>query len=285
MANIKEIKNRIGSVSFTRQITKAMKMVAASKLRRSQNTFSPVSLFYEKLKGTLKNIYPDIHNNINNYVEDRGSSKILFVVISSDRGLCGSFNSGVFKKTVNFINSSSNSHVSVLPIGNKAFKFFKNKKYNIINDYVDFFKNKNLNFESSNNISNYIVSNFLDLSYDKVIIVYNKFFNNVLQKPILDQILPISNYSLEGNKDYLYESNKQEVSDVFMSYYLKIHLYRNILDSIVSEHAARMIAMGKATDNATDLLKDLKITYNRTRQAAITKEMLEIVNGAEALSN
>lgn len=283
MANIKEIKNRIGSVSFTKQITKAMKMVSASKLRRSQNSALPVHFYHEKLKGILENVYSDIYNNIfNSYIKNRGSNNILLVVLTSDRGLCGSFNSVVLRKALSYIKEFSSSNITILPIGKKGLKFFKKREFNIIEDYSSLFLN--LNLKNSNNISDYIISKFKNSSYDKVDIIYNKFINNVLQKVTLNQFLPIKDYSPKNNNtDYIYEPFSSKIGNDLISDYLSVGFYYTLLDSTVSEHAARMVSMGKATDNATELLKDLKLMYNRTRQASITKEMLEIVNGAEAL--
>jgi F-type H+-transporting ATPase subunit gamma len=282
MSGIKEIKNRIGSVSFTKQITKAMKMVSASKLRRSQNLASPVHFYHEKLKGILGNIYSDIYHSVFDiYVKDRGSDNVLLVVLTSDRGLCGSFNSVILRRAMKYINDSSSKNIKILPIGNKGFKFFKAIKFDIIDGYSTLFNN--LSFINSKNISEYIVSEFKNSNYDKVEIIYNKFINNMTREVTLKQFLPVNDYSLVENKvDYIYEPFSSHIGLNLISDYLDVDFYSMTLNSIVSEHASRMISMGKATDNATELLKDLKLIYNRTRQASITKEMLEIVNGAEA---
>jgi len=282
MSGIKEIKNRIGSVGFTKQITKAMKMVSASKLRRSQNLASPVHFYHEKLKGILGNIYSDIYHSVfDMYVKDRGSDNVLLVVLTSDRGLCGSFNSVVLRRAMKYINESSFKSIKILPIGKKGLKFFKTRKFDVIDEYYNLFNN--LNFVNSKNISEHIVSEFKNSNYDKVEVVYNKFINNMIQKVTLKQFLPVNDYSLVENKvDYIYEPFSSHIGLNLISDYLDVDFYSMTLNSVVSEHASRMISMGKATDNATELLKDLKLIYNRTRQASITKEMLEIVNGAEA---
>lgn len=285
MSNIKEIKNRIGSVSFTKQITKAMKMVSASKLRRSQNLASPVHFYHEKLKNILNNIYSDIYHSVfDSYIKERESKNNLLVVLSSDRGLCGSFNSVIFRKALRHIEDCSynNSNIKVLPIGKKALKFFKKREFDVIDNYSNLFFN--LNFDTSNNVSDYIISEFKNSNYGKVEIIYNKFINNVSQKPTVKQFLPVRDYVLNDNTtDYIFEPQSSHIGDNLILDYLSIDFYYMTLNSVISEHASRMVAMGKATDNATDLLKDLKLIYNRTRQASITKEMLEIVNGAEAL--
>jgi len=282
MSSIKEIKNRIGSVAFTKQITKAMKMVSASKLRRSQNLASPVHFYHEKLRGILGNIYSDIYHSVfDMYVKDRGSDNVLLVVLTSDRGLCGSFNSVVLRRAMKYINESSYKSIKILPIGKKGFKFFKARKFDIIDDYSTLFNN--LSFANSKNVSEHIVSEFKNSNYDKIEVVYNKFINNMTQKVTLKQFLPVNDYSLVENKvDYIYEPSSSHIGLNLISDYLDTDFYNMTLNSVVSEHASRMISMGKATDNATELLKDLKLIYNRTRQASITKEMLEIVNGAEA---
>jgi F-type H+-transporting ATPase subunit gamma len=285
MSSIKEIKNRIGSVSFTKQITKAMKMVSASKLRRSQNLVLPVHFYHEKLKGILNNIYSDIYHSVFDlYIRDRESKNTLIVVLASDRGLCGSFNSMVFRKTLKHIKDSSynNNDIKILPIGKKALKFFKKRGFNIIDKYVQLFSS--LNLKNSNNISNYIVSEFQNSNFGSIKIIYNKFINNVSQKATVKEFLPLKDYSLKENStDYIYEPLSSHIGNILVSDYLSVSFHYMVLNSVISEHASRMVAMGKATDNATDLLKDLKLIYNRTRQASITKEMLEIVNGAEAL--
>jgi F-type H+-transporting ATPase subunit gamma len=282
MSGIKEIKNRIGSVAFTKQITKAMKMVSASKLRRSQNLASPVHFYHEKLKGILGNIYSDIYHSVFDiYVKDRGSDNVLLVVLTSDRGLCGSFNSVALRRAMKYINESSFKSIKILPIGKKGLKFFKARKFDVIDEYSGLFNN--LNFINSKNISEYIVSEFKNSNYDKIEVVYNKFINNMPREVTLKQFLPVNDYSLVENKvDYIYEPFSSHIGLNLISDYLDVDFYSMTLNSIVSEHASRMISMGKATDNATELLKDLKLIYNRTRQASITKEMLEIVNGAEA---
>lgn len=283
MSNIKEIKNRIGSVSFTKQITKAMKMVSASKLRRSQNLASPVHFYHEKLKGILNNIYSDIYHGVFDlYIKDRELKNVLLVVFASDRGLCGSFNSVIFRKALKHIKDSSyGNNVKVLPVGKKALKFFKKRGFSVIDNYSTLFSD--VSFKNSNNLSDYVISEFKNSNYGKIEIVYNKFINNVSQKTTVKQFLPVKDYLLkENNTDYIYEPLSSYIGDRLISDYLNVSFYYIVLNSVISEHACRMIAMGKATDNATDLLKDLKLVYNRTRQASITKEMLEIVNGAEA---
>jgi F-type H+-transporting ATPase subunit gamma len=285
MSSIKEIKNRIGSVSFTKQITKAMKMVSASKLRRSQNLALPVHFYHEKLKGILNNIYSDIYHSVFDlYIRDRESKNTLIVVLASDRGLCGSFNSMVFRKTLKHIKDSSynNNDIKILPIGKKALKFFKKRGFNIIDEYVQILSS--LNLKNSNSVSNYIVSEFQNSNFGSIKIIYNKFINNVSQKATVKEFLPLKDYSLKENStDYIYEPLSSHIGNILVSDYLSVSFHYMVLNSVISEHASRMVAMGKATDNATDLLKDLKLIYNRTRQASITKEMLEIVNGAEAL--
>jgi F-type H+-transporting ATPase subunit gamma len=208
---------------------------------------------------------------------------VLIVVFASDRGLCGSFNSVIFRKALKYIEDNNiKDNVKVLPIGKKALKFFKKREFNIIDNYSNFFSD--LSFKSSTNLSNYIVSEFQNSNYGKIQIIYNKFINNVNQKVTVKQFLPIKDYLLKENSvDYIYEPSNSYIGDKLISDYLNVSFYYIVLNSVISEHASRMVAMGKATDNATELLKDLKLVYNRTRQASITKEMLEIVNGAEAL--
>jgi len=282
MASIREIKNRIGSVKFTKQITKAMKMVAASKLRKTQNKAKPLVDYSNKLSKILNNtFYYESEKIFNSYLLEKNIENTLFIVISSDRGLCGSYNSNVFRKFNNHIKGLS-SNIHVLVIGKKSLDFFKNKNFSLIKDYTNIWNN--LSLSSVENLFNYVISAFHNNTYEQINIVYNKFKNATVQIPSVEQLLPISFSKENKDKDYFYyEPSKLLISENLIENSLKIQIYRSLLNASISEHSARMIAMGKATDNANDLLKDLKLVYNRTRQSAITKEMLEIVGGAEAI--
>ena len=294
MANLKEVKGRIQSVTSTQQITKAMKMVAAAKLRRAQDRIMQMRPYAEKLSGVMQNVSRAVDNQAldNPYGQERDVNAVLLVVISSDRGLCGAFNSNIFKHTQNliidkysYIEASGNLHI--LPIGKRAYEYYKKKGYSIKDTYYDLFNS--LDFDHVRTAAEYTMKSFLSQEFDKIEIIYNEFKNVATQIIRNEQFLPIP--PLESfeetniqNIDFIAEPNEVFIFNEIIPKSLKIQFYKSLLESNASEHGARMTAMGQATDNAGELLKQLKLTYNRTRQAAITKEILEIVGGAEALA-
>lgn len=294
MANLKEVKGRITSVISTQQITKAMKMVAAAKLRRSQDRITQMRPFAQKLSSILQNLSSAQGDNSNDawYSQIREEKKVLIVAISSDRGLCGSFNSNIFKGVLKLIAEKYQTQyekgsVTILPIGRKAFEFFGKRKVNLIGEYSTLFSN--LTFEQAAKVADFLMTEFQAGRYDKIEIVYNEFKNVATQILRTEQFLPVMPVANEGKKtaevDYIYQPDREEIITGLIPKSLKVQLFKGLLDSNASENGARMTAMDKATENAGELLKELKLTYNRTRQAAITKEILEIVAGAEALKS
>lgn len=294
MANLKEVKGRITSVISTQQITKAMKMVAAAKLRRSQDRITQMRPFAQKLSSILQNLSSAQADNSSDawYSQIREEKKVLIVAISSDRGLCGSFNSNIFKGVARLIAEKYQSqydkgNVTILPIGRKAFEFFGKRKVNLIAEYSTLFSN--LTFEQAAKVADFLMTEFQAGRYDKIEIVYNEFKNVATQILRTEQFLPVMPPAQEGKKtaevDYIYQPDREEIITGLIPKSLKVQLFKGLLDSNASENGARMTAMDKATENAGELLKELKLTYNRTRQAAITKEILEIVAGAEALKS
>jgi F-type H+-transporting ATPase subunit gamma len=294
MANLKEVKGRITSVISTQQITKAMKMVAAAKLRRSQDRITQMRPFAQKLSSILQNLSSAQGDNANDawYSQLREEKKVLIVAISSDRGLCGSFNSNIFKGVTKLIAEKyqaqyDKGNVSILPIGRKAAEFFAKRKVNLISDYSALFSN--LTFEQASKAGEFLMTEFQAGRYDKIEIVYNEFKNVATQILRTEQFLPVMPLAQEGKNttevDYIYQPDREEIITGLIPKSLKVQLFKALLDSNASENGARMTAMDKATENAGELLKELKLTYNRTRQAAITKEILEIVAGAEALKS
>jgi len=285
MASIREIKNRIGSVKFTRQITKAMKMVAASKLRKSQNKTKPLINYSNKLNKILNNTYFYENEKIFNlYLLKKEVKNILIIVIASDRGLCGSYNSNVFRKFNNYVKDFSDKNIDIISIGKKTLNFFKKREYNLNKDYTGMWNNLNLN--SIKDLSDHLLGLYADKVYDKIDILYNEFKSGTLQVPVVEGFLPIpESENIKNKKEFYYEPSRFSIIEDLIKDSLKIQIYKSFLVASISEHSARMVAMSKATENAGDLLKDLKIVYNRSRQAAITKEMLEIVGGAEAISD
>ncbi|MEO9483291.1 MAG: ATP synthase F1 subunit gamma [Ekhidna sp.] len=294
MANLKEVKGRIQSVVSTQQITKAMKMVAAAKLRRAQDRIIQMRPYSQKLSEIIQNVSAgNVDSGDNPYAQERTIDRVLIVVVSSDRGLCGAFNSSVFKGVKALIaekysESEATGNLEVLPIGKKALEHFAKRKYNVISEYSHLIEK--LNFADVKEVAEMIMAKFINGDYDRVDIVYNEFKNVATQLINKEQFLPIKEVEVEeseenfGGVDYIYEPSKEFIFDELVPKSLKIQFYKTLLESNASEHGARMTAMDKATENADDLLKDLRLTYNRTRQAAITKEILEIVGGAEALA-
>ncbi len=291
MPNLKEVKTRISSVTSTRQITKAMKMVAAAKLRRAQDNIIQMRPYAEKLGEILANVSQGLGKDEgNDFGAVREEDSILIIAITSDRGLCGAFNSNIGKRVVNLIGKSYSSQhqrgdVQVLVIGTKGRDYFTSRGYKVIDTFVSAFSD--LSFESVKGAAEFAMNGFKNSEFDKVDIVYNEFKNIATQVIRTQNYLPLIASDSEGSTtaiDYIYQPNKSTLVTEIIPKSLKIQLYKAVLESFASEHGARMTAMEKATENATDLLRDLQITYNRTRQAAITKEILEIVAGAEALS-
>jgi F-type H+-transporting ATPase subunit gamma len=290
MPSLKEVKSRITSVISTQQITKAMKMVAAAKLRKSQDRILQMRPYAQKLSYLFQNLSEAEHDTQAWYNQTREESKVLLVVISSDRGLCGAFNSTIIKSAIRLASEKyaaqyAKGNVTILPLGKKAFEYFSKRNFSTVSDYWNIFHG--LSFDNVSIVGDYLMDSFRNGKYDKIEIVYNEFKNVATQILRTEQFLPVVKAKSETNvkeeHDYIYQPNQVEIITGLVPKSLKIQLYKSILDSNAAENGARMTAMDKATENAGELLKDLRLTYNRTRQAAITKEILEIVAGAEAL--
>jgi len=285
MANLKEIRNRITSVSSTMQITSAMKMVSAAKLKKAQDAITAMRPYAEKLTELLQNLSASLEGNTGGaYTDQREVNKVLIVAITSNRGLCGAFNSNVIKGVKTLSTTYEGKQVDVFAIGKKGADVLK-KTHTIIENHSGVFDS--LTFDNVSDISQILMDKFVAGDYDKIHIVYNHFKNAATQIIKVEQFLPLA--SIVGGEvipsDYLFEPSKEEIVLNLIPKSLKTQLYKGIRDSFASEHGARMTAMHKATDNATDLRNQLKLTYNKARQAAITGEILEIVGGAEALNN
>ena len=290
MANLKEIRNRIASIGSTMQITSAMKMVSAAKLKRAQDAVTKLRPYAGKLKEILVNLSAVADASENKLAKLNDSKSILIIAISSNRGLCGGFNNNIIKKVQHLIASDYQAFdVKVLCLGKKVKDVMKKTPNYFINDELatleDIFLD--LTFDRTALIATQLMSLYEQQQFSKIVIVYNSFINAASQSIEVEQFLPLINPIPEKNSntiDYLFEPNKQELVSVLIPKSLKIQLFKSLLDSNASEHGARMTAMHKATDNAKDLQKNLKLTYNKARQAAITNEILEIVGGAEALN-
>ncbi|WP_092206138.1 ATP synthase F1 subunit gamma [Bizionia echini] len=286
MANLKEIRNRISSVSSTMQITSAMKMVSAAKLKKAQDAITAMRPYADKLTELLQDLSATLDaDSGSKFSEQRDVKKVLIVAITSNRGLCGAFNSNIIK-AVNKITTEkyANKHVSYVAVGKKANDAFK-KTGNVIANKSDIFDD--LTFDNVAELAQMLMDKFVAGEFDKIEIVYNKFKNAATQEIMVEQFLPIVPIEKDDNVqlEYIFEPSKIEIVEQLIPKSLKTQLYKGIRDSFASEHGARMTAMHKATDNATELRDQLKLTYNKARQAAITNEILEIVGGAEALNN
>ena len=287
MANLKEIRNRITSVGSTMQITSAMKMVSAAKLKRAQDAITQMRPYANKLTELLVNLSSSLDSaEGGEFSSERAINNVLLVPITSNRGLCGGFNANIIKQTTALIREEfAGKNVSILSIGKKSSEYFKNNNYNVVSIHDEIYGD--LNYESISNISESIMQDYLDLKYDKVILVYNQFKNAATQNVMREDYLPVESPNDDNASigDYIFEPQKKEIIEQLIPKSLKTQLFKAVLDSHASEHGARMTAMHKATDNASELKKDLTLSYNKARQAAITAEILEIVGGAEALNN
>lgn len=291
MANLKEVRNRITSVGSTMQITSAMKMVSAAKLKRAQDAIVQMRPYANKLKEILENVSATMDTSDNAYARKGTVKNVLLICVTSNRGLAGAFNSSVIKKTWSLVNNDyKGNDITILPVGKKAHDAFKRTSYNIKGSDLPMNGNElfdKLTFENVAPFAEQIMNSFLNKQFDKVILVYNQFKNAAVQITTDEQFLPVApaeGGSNTSKTEYDFEPNKEFIVKDLIPRSLKTQFYKALLDSFASEHGARMTAMHKATDNAKAMQRDLKIMYNKARQAAITTEILEIVAGAEALN-
>ncbi|KLT65163.1 ATP synthase F1 subunit gamma [Pedobacter sp. BMA] len=294
MANLKEVRNRIASVQSTQQITKAMKMVSAAKLKRATNAIIALRPYATKLKEILGNLSASLEGSSSPFIQEREPNKVLIVTVSSNRGLAGAFNMNVIKAANNLIAETyseqfKNGNVSIVSIGKKTQDFYEKRKYNVIGNNNEVYSA--LTFENVTKITDVIMAGFLNGDFDRVELVYNRFRNAAVQFITTEQLLPLPKAEESAqvevkasNVDYILEPSKEEIVEQLIPKSIKIQLYKAVLDSHASEHGARMTSMDKATENAGELLKSLKLSYNQARQAAITTELTEIVSGAAALN-
>ena len=285
MANLKEIRARITSVGSTMQITSAMKMVSAAKLKRAQDAIIQMRPYANKLTEVLENLSASLDSSDGGvYAQSREIKNVLLVTVTSNRGLCGGFNAYILKKAKALINEDySNANVSILSIGKKSSEHFQKNGFNVVSSHDTLFGD--LTFDNVAKVAEDIMNHFVARDYDKVALVYNQFKNAATQIIMAENFLPVQAIENEGvvAGEYLFEPTKQEIVEQLIPKSLKTQLFKAVLDSHAAEHGARMTAMHKATDNASELKEELTLTYNKARQAAITAEILEIVGGAEAL--
>jgi len=289
MASLKEVRVRIASVNSTKQITSAMKMVSASKLRKAQTSLLKLRPYAAQMNQMMLDLCGCESSKDIVYLTEREPEKILVVVVASNRGLCGAFNTNTFKAAQKLVceqfpEQYSKGTLEFLCVGRKASEYFSKRGYKIAKTETDILDN--VNYENASAIAVSVMKDFEDAKYDRVFVVYNKFVNAAVQKNTVVRYLPTNINSQKqqySSLDYILEPDKKSVISELVPRSLRLQFYEFILNSVVSEHGARMTAMHKATDNATELLKDLKLSYNKVRQASITREILEIVGGANAL--
>ena len=288
MANLKEIRGRISSISSTMQITRAMKMVSAAKLKKAQDAIVMLRPYSEKLQEIIQNVNSSSDpDQVSIYAQKREVKRVLFIAVTSNRGLAGAFNSNVVKELNIQFQNNAQYEIEVLTIGKKAYDAVRKTRSVYSNESAVF---DNLNFEAVSNLTEAAMSSFKEGKFDEVYVIYNKFINAATQEVTTEQVLPILMAEVDAAEpqvetDYIFEPNRAEILDNLIPKSIKTQVFKAVLDSVASEHGARMTAMHKATDNAQELKNDLVIFYNKARQAAITNEILEIVSGAEAFKN
>ena len=283
MANLKEIRGRITSISSTMQITSAMKMVSAAKLKKAQDAITMLRPYSEKLQELIHKVSMGSEGTSSEYAHKREVRKILYITISSNRGLAGAFNSSVIKELNANYKANEEIEIEVLTVGKKVYDAIRKSKvvYDNQSSIYD-----SLSFEAIAKLTSRVMVDFKEGKFDEVYLVYNKFVNAATQKVITEKLLPITmpeQVEKQVEEEYIYEPNKETILETLIPKSIKTQVYKAVLDSVASEHGARMTAMHKATDNAKALKNELVIFYNKARQAAITNEILEIVSGAEAL--
>jgi F-type H+-transporting ATPase subunit gamma len=295
MATLKEIRRRITSIKSTQQITKAMKMVAAAKLRRAQQRILAARPYARKIDELIHNLISTVENFDDPLIQERAIEKVTLVVVTSDRGLCGSFNGNIIKKTLMEVDSLKGVEVEIVPVGRKAYDFFRKRKFNLGREYINFFND--LRFDHAKEITNYLKQEFIEGKTDQIKLVYNEFKSAIQQNLIIEDLIPIQVNPKSDEKDdretstptqhlkpdFIYEPSQNEILLQLLPKHLNIQMWRVLLESSAAEQGARMAAMENATENANELIYDLTLQYNKARQASITKELIEIVSGAEAL--
>jgi len=284
MANLKDIRNKIKSVKSIQQVTKAMKMVAAAKLRKSQESMEKARPYSGSIKETINSILPDIDRSLLPILDNRPIQKVLFISVSADRGLAGGFNANVIKRTEKEMNNFGKNNSELICIGKKAYDYFKNKDYNIVQYYIDFWND--LKFNSAKSIGDDIVDRYRKKEIDSVHFIYNEFKSVASQIIRSEKLFPLEYNEIETQKssaNKVFMPSKDEIIKTLVPKYINVQIWQYFLESNASEQAARMLAMENATENAGEMISDLSLEYNKARQAAITTEIIEIVSGANAL--
>ncbi len=288
MPNLRDIKRRIGSVKNTQQITKAMKLVAASKLRKAQEAILNERPYAVKLMEVLHHLAARCNKDLHPLLNQREEKKVLFIVVTSDKGLCGGFNGNVLKRLMAAVEENAGKEISVVAMGKKGRDICRSRGLKIEREYLNW--GKDFEYQRAAEMAKFISEMFVDGKVDKVSLVYNEFKSVIQQEVILEQLLPIVPEDMATDSDgkmhdvdYIYEPDEESILETLLGRYMAVEIYRACLESTASEHGARMTAMDSATRNAGEMIDDLTLFYNRARQAYITKELIEVVNGAEAL--
>ncbi len=287
MPSLKDIKRRIRSVKNTQQITKAMKMVSASKLRKAQEAILNARPFALNLRNLMNHLAARCNHDLHPLLNDPEGNKIVLMIITADKGLCGGFNSSIIRKATKVIKENSDKEIELIVAGKKGWDIFKSRDTKIIHDYKGW--TRKFDYLTAAEIGNYLAELFVGHDADEIFMVYNEFKSVMQQDVILERILPVVPEEIDSEEsggfvvDYIYEPDEESILGGLLKRYMTDQVYRAFLESLASEHGARMTAMDSATRNAGDMINDLSLTYNKARQAYITKELIEIVNGAEAL--
>ena len=286
MANLKEIKRRIQSVKNTQQITKAMKLVAASKLRKAQQAILDARPYAIKMMDVINHLAARCNSDLHPLLDDREGKRTLLLIITSDKGLCGGFNGSIIRKTAQYLKDNDQNENSLIVAGKKGNDIFSNRPVTIVEDLVGW--TKDFDYLKAQAIGGNLATMFSENKIDKVLVIYNEFKSVMQQEVIVEQLLPVVPEKMEQDKDsvtvdYIYEPDEETILNELLKRYIAVEVYRAFLESSASEHGARMTAMDSASRNAGEMIDGLTLTYNKARQAYITKELIEIVNGAEAL--
>ena len=286
MANLKEIKRRIQSVKNTQQITKAMKLVAASKLRKAQQAILDARPYAIKMMDVINHLAARCNSDLHPLLDDREGKRTLLLIITSDKGLCGGFNGSIIRKTAQYLKDNDQNENSLIVAGKKGNDIFSNRPVTIVEDLVGW--TKDFDYLKAQAIGGNLATMFSENKIDKVLVIYNEFKSVMQQEVIVEQLLPVVPEKMEQDKDsvtvdYIYEPDEETILNELLKRYITVEVYRAFLESSASEHGARMTAMDSASRNAGEMIDGLTLTYNKARQAYITKELIEIVNGAEAL--
>ncbi len=284
MPNLRDVKQRIRSVKNTEQMTKAMKLVSASKLRKAQEAIQTARPYAHQMRGVMNHLVARCNKDLHPLLDNRTGNRVMLVVITADRGLCGGFNSGIIKMTQSLIEENKDRDISLFIAGKKGLDFFKNRPYRIEDKYLGW--TKDFEYRKAVELGEMLAKLFIENKADRIYMVYNEFKSIIQQEVIREQLLPIIPEKVDGEDglmDYIYEPDEETILEDILMRYMTIQIYRVFLESSASEHGARMTAMDAASRNAKEMIGELTLFYNRTRQAHITKELIEIVNGAEAL--